>query len=153
MECLVLISMCQLKKILVIKADDTLVPKHSGKFCGQIVFRLLLLLGLALGGQGLLRAQSTSLNVTNFGARGDAVQISVAMTSNSSAVIFPASNPLTSADVGKVILLFGVGPATTPTNHQDLIASIVSVSNGTNVILSGTTNRARARRSGRTLRD
>jgi hypothetical protein len=46
------------------------------------------------------------------------------------------ASPLSSADVGKVILLFGVGPATTPTNNQDLIATIVSVTNGTNVTIS-----------------
>ena len=122
--------------------------------CCQFILRALLLLGFALGSQNVLQASpsllnninatSTSLNVTNFGARGDAVQILVTTISNSSVVTFPATNPLASTDVGKVILLFGVGPATTPTNNQDLIASIVSVSNGTNVILSGTINRARA---------
>ena len=35
-----------------------------------------------------------------------------------------------------VIELFGVGPATSPTNNQDLITTIVSVVDGTNVTIS-----------------
>jgi hypothetical protein len=86
-------------------------------------------LALRLSGQ-------TNMSVLDYGAQGDAVRISAATVSNSPVVTFPASNPLTSLDVGKVILLFGVGPATTPTNNQDLIASIVSVTNGTNITIS-----------------
>src|SRR5271165_3297558 len=61
-----------------------------------IVLSVLLAFGVAWGAG----AQSTSLNVTNFGAVGDAVQILVATVSNSSVVTFPASKPLSGADVG-----------------------------------------------------
>ncbi len=121
-------------------------PRHKriatfvGGFHRRLAPMALLLLWLVLGGQWVLHAESTSLNVTNFGARGDAVQILVTTISNSSMVTFPATHPLASTDVGKVILLFCVGQATTPTNNQDLIASIVSVSNGTNITISGTTS-------------
>jgi len=106
-------------------------------FFRQLAQMSLLLLSLAINGPAVLHAQSTSLNVTNFGARGDAIQSVVTTTGSSSVVIFPATNPLSHADVGKIILLFGVGPATTTTNNQDLIASIVSVSDGTNITISG----------------
>jgi hypothetical protein len=82
------------------------------------------------------RAQGQSLNVTNFGARGDAQQMLVGTVSNSAVVTVQTTNRLSRPDVGKVILLFGVGPATTPTNNQDLVAQIVSVANGTNVTIS-----------------
>jgi hypothetical protein len=75
----------------------------------------------------------TSLNVTNFGAWGDAVQFFVNTTSNSAVVM--TTNQLSSADVGKAMELFGAGPYTTPTNNQDLVAIISNVSNGTNITL------------------
>jgi hypothetical protein len=85
---------------------------------------------MAISGQA-----QTSLNVTNFGAVGDAVQVWVSTVSNSPSVIF--TNVLTSADIGKTIELFGVGDFTTATNNQDLIAVITSVVNGTNAYISG----------------
>ncbi len=84
------------------------------------------------------RAQGPSLDVTDFGARGDAVSFLVATVDNSAAVTIQSTNRLSSADVGKLILLFGVGPATTSSNNQDLITTIQSVSNGTNLILATT---------------
>src|SRR4030081_426693 len=79
------------------------------------------------------RAQ-TILNVTNFGARGDAVQVWVNTVSNSAVVL--STNQFSSADVGKVMMLFGAGAYTTPTNNQDLLVTIVTVLNGTNVSIS-----------------
>src|SRR5580698_8397098 len=55
------------------------------------------------------RAQA-SLNVTDFGARGDAVQFSVNTVSNSTVVSVAGTNKFSSADVGKVIQVFGAGP-------------------------------------------
>ncbi len=79
--------------------------------------------------------QPTVLNVTNFGALGDAVNVSVNTVSNSYTVT--TTNQFTSADIGKVISIFGAGLPLGPTNApQDLPALIVSVSDGTNLTLS-----------------
>jgi hypothetical protein len=83
-----------------------------------------------------LAVQSATLNVTDFGARGDAISITANTVTGSSVVTVQTSNALSGADIGKLMLLFGAGPATTPTNHQDLIASIEQVNNGTNITLS-----------------
>jgi hypothetical protein len=90
---------------------------------------LLLLLALPAWAQ-------TTLNVTNFGARGDAVRMLVNTVSNSTVITVRSTNQLSSADVGKLILLFGAGPYTTPTNNQDLIATITNVVNATNIYIS-----------------
>jgi hypothetical protein len=74
------------------------------------------------------------LSVTGFGARGDATTILARTISNSPTIICP-TNRFTSADVGKVVELFGAGAATSPTNHQDLVATIVRVANPTMVTL------------------
>jgi hypothetical protein len=92
---------------------------------------------------GSTRAQTLTLNVTNYGARGDAVQIWASTVSNSAVVTF--TNKLTAADIGKAIELFGVGAINigpnvnnvNATNNQDLIAVITNVVNGTNVYISG----------------
>ena len=94
------------------------------------------------------QAQIVTLNVTNFGAVGDCADITVSVSSNSPVVI--TTNRFTSADVGKVMCLFGAGYyatlstnghfngsyGNTPTNHQDMVVTIRSVSNGTNVTIS-----------------
>ena len=85
------------------------------------------------------QAQVT-LNVTNFGARGDAVQFSANTASNSGLVT--TTNQLSSADVGKVVVLFGVGPLGTVDpnglyHHQDLLTTIAGVDGtGTNITLA-----------------
>ena len=103
--------------------------------------RTLLLAGwFALGfGAGFPNAgwsQTTTLNVLDFGARGDAVQTFASTVSNSTIVTLAPTNSLSSADVGKVIELFGVGTATTNSNYQDLVAVILSVTNATNITIS-----------------
>lgn len=104
----------------------------------------LLFLGYGISGQ----AQIATLNVTNFGAIGDCANITVNVTSNSAVVV--TTNQFSSADVGKVVQLFSGGYFAilttntpffgnyrgTPTNHQDLVATILSVANGTNVTIS-----------------
>lgn len=99
------------------------------KYLWPLFATFLVVLGQNSFGQAML-------NVTNFGAQGDATQMFVKTVSNSSVVTIQSTNQLSNADVGKLILLFGAGPATTPTNHQDLVASITQVSGGTNVTLS-----------------
>ena len=96
-----------------------------------------LVLSLAIGWLVLIASISqaqTTLNVTNFGARGDAVQFLANTKSNS--VVVTTTNHLSSSDIGKVIELFGAGPLGTSTNHQDLLAKIVNVVNATDLYLS-----------------
>lgn len=109
-------------------------PADSSVGVGRITVYLLLV-GLCFLAT-YCRAETRTLNVTDFGARGDAVSITANTVSGSPAVTVPATNALTSADTGKLMLLFGAGPATTPTNHQDLIATIQKVDKGTNITLS-----------------
>ncbi len=98
-----------------------------------------MLLGTVLGHIGPIAfslAQSSSLNVADFGARGDAVQLLAGTVSNSANITVQSTNRLSEADVGKLVLLSGAGPYTTPTNNQDLVATILEVSNGTNATIS-----------------
>jgi len=83
-----------------------------------------------------LKSQAGTLDVTRFGARGDAASIMANTVAGSTMITISATNALSSADVGKLMLLFGAGPATSPTNHQDLIATIQRVDRGTNITLS-----------------
>jgi len=94
------------------------------------------------------QTQAATLNVTNYGAIGDCANITVSVSSNSSVVV--TTNQFSTADVGKVMCLFGVGHYAnlstngyfggsyggTPANHQDMVVSILSVANGTNVTIS-----------------
>ncbi len=88
------------------------------------------------------RAQTTSLNVTDFGATGDAVQFSVNTVSNSTVVSVAGTNIFSSSDVGKVIEVFRAGPWMTYSNwgvivtQQDIVCLITNVSDGTNLSLS-----------------
>jgi len=106
-----------------------------------------LLLPLLVGCVGLMAPVSlaqTALNVTNFGAVGDAVQFFVNTTSNS--MVVTTTNQLSSADIGKAIEIFGAGPQTTGVDsygnntngNQDMVATITGVQNGTNVYVSQT---------------
>ena len=97
---------------------------------------LFLALWFCLGPSDTGWALTTTLNVLNFGAKGDAVQTLATTVSNSTTVSLLSTNSLSNADVGKIIELFGVGPITTGTNCQDLIAQIVSVSNATTLTIS-----------------
>jgi hypothetical protein len=108
---------------------------------GRLFFSLIV--GLMAFRATFSRAQTT-LNVANFGARGDAVQFLVNTTSNS--VVVTTTNQLSSADIGKAIEVFGVGTQTYGKNsygvtnygNQDLIATITNVVNGTNIYLDQT---------------
>ena len=107
---------------------------------------ILIIVFIAL--YNIIASAQTQLNVTNFGAVGDCADITVSVSSNSPVVI--TTNLFTSADVGKVMCLFGAGYyatlstngyfngsyGNTPTNHQDMVVTIYSVSNGTNVTIS-----------------
>jgi PKD repeat protein len=85
----------------------------------------------------------TTLNVTSFGAVGDAAQVWVSTTAGSGKVAF--TNTLSAADIGKTIELFGVGQfnkgnnvvGVYVTNAQDLIAVITNVDDSNNAYISG----------------
>jgi hypothetical protein len=96
----------------------------------------VILVAIALGTLCPRPGRAATLNVVNFGARGDAVQTLANTTSKSTRVTLVAGNRLSSGDVGKLIELFGAGPATSPTNNQDLIATIVSVRSATSITIS-----------------
>jgi hypothetical protein len=104
-----------------------------------------LLLPLVAGWLALMATSSQAqmtLNVANFGARGDAVQFWVNTKINS--VVVTTTNQLSSADIGKTIEVFGVGTQTYGQNsygknaygNQDLVATITNVVNGTNIYVS-----------------
>lgn len=99
---------------------------------GRLV-RSILIGAIMVFSQESISAQ-TMLNVTNFGARGDAVQFWVNTTSNS--VVVTTTNLLSSADIGKAIEVFNAGVPTSPTNCQDMVATITNVVNGTNIYIS-----------------
>jgi hypothetical protein len=75
----------------------------------------------------------TMLNVTNYGANGDASVLSVNIISNSSVVT--TATLLSSSDIGKSIEIFGGGPLGTTNIHQDLLAYITNVIDSTNLYL------------------
>jgi hypothetical protein len=107
-----------------------------------ILARLGSLWAILAQGTTAMQAQTNFLNVTNFGAKGDAVPLLVNTVSNSAAATVPPTSPLSSADIGKLFLIFGAGPATSPTNNQDLIATITAVSRGTNITMSAAAGRS-----------
>jgi PKD domain len=90
----------------------------------------------------LTRAQ-TSLNITDYGAVGDGIKFSVNTVSNSTVVTVSGTNTFSSADVGKVIEVFGAGPWVSYSNwgavvtQQDIVCLITNVSaDGTSLSLS-----------------
>ncbi len=106
--------------------------KHHSKYLLFVLVNWLVVLG-----QGGISgpAQAATLNVTNYGARGDVLSLSVNTINNS--YVVTATNQLSSADAGKVIEIFGAGTPLTPTNSpQDFAAIIESISDSTNLTLS-----------------
>lgn len=75
-----------------------------------------------------------ALNVTDFGAVGDAVQSYASSTSNS--VVIVTTNTFSSADLGKAIEVFDAGAVTSAPECQDLISTITNIINGTNLYIS-----------------
>ena len=105
------------------------MPRHQRSLpCTALVLCLFFI------GSNLSLGQPLFLSVTNFGARGDALAISASVISNSPTITC-ATNHFTSADVGKIVELFGAGAPTGPTNHEDLVATIVRVANAQTAIL------------------
>lgn len=90
-----------------------------------------------------------TLEVTDYGAKGDAVDIVVSVVLNSATVT--AANPSFSvSDIGKVMCIFGAGPKATlsgsgvfggnysgtPTNNQDLVVTIRTFVDASHVTIS-----------------
>jgi lysophospholipase L1-like esterase len=85
---------------------------------------------------------TASVNVTDYGAKGDAVRFAVQTTSNSAMVSVLGTNRFSSADIGKVIEVFRAGPWLRFSNNpakpfvvtnQDTICLITNVTDGTNL--------------------
>lgn len=66
---------------------------------------------------------ASNLNVADFGAKADALHFTCETAAWG---ITNASISLSSGDVGKIIELFSVGPATSGTNHQDYIGVLTN---------------------------
>jgi hypothetical protein len=79
---------------------------------------------------------STPINVTNYGAIGDGQWTAITATAGSTNITTTTNSPMTAAQVGEVIEMFGVGPVGYPNSgtNQDELAMIVSV-DGTNIAL------------------
>jgi hypothetical protein len=93
-----------------------------------------LLMCLLLAGLGTsIQAQNT-LNVTNYGAIGDAVQFYANTISNS--VVVTTTKLIPDSAIGEAIELIGCGTVTTPPYCQDMVATITKVVNGTNIYVS-----------------
>lgn len=92
---------------------------------------------------GGIASSQTLLNVTNFGAIGDATNIVVTVTSNS--FVLTTGSILSSADVGKSIEVFGCGTNTygvdsfgnNTNGHEDMVCKITNVVSGTNIYIDG----------------
>lgn len=108
-----------------------------GYFSNKFFLRMIVLsIGIIAGLPRTYLAATATLSVSDFGARGDAFQTLANTVAGSPVIHVLPTNQLTSADIGKLVLLFGIGPSSSPTNQQDLVAQIVSISQGTNLTLS-----------------
>jgi hypothetical protein len=106
--------------------------RHSSKSLRIRVVRILVT--VILGGASAEATAQSSLNVTNFGAKGDAVQFYANTTSNS--VVVTTTDTFSGADIGKSIQVFDAGTVTIAPECQDLLATITNVVNGTNLHVS-----------------
>jgi len=93
--------------------------------------------------QYLSNSPSLSINVTNYGALGDAVQFYVNTTSNLNLVT--TTNIISNSVIGDAIEVFNAGPITPfgtnsfniyTNGYLDLVATVTNVVNGTNLYLS-----------------
>jgi len=128
--------------------NNRCLPRVEG---GRGFWRYLLVC-LMLGIFPLCGQAQITLNVKDFGAKGDAVQFYVNTVSNS--VVVTTTNQCSTADIGKFIEIFRVGKPTygrnsygvTTNDNQDLMAVVTNVVAGTNLYLNvvqisgGTTN-------------
>ena len=110
------------------------LPERGGEGIGSQGRRFWLLVCLLLTGLGISTQAQNTINVTNYGAIGDAVQFFANTVSNSAVVT--TTNPIPSSAIGEVIELFGCGPVTVAPNCQDMVATIVNVVDGTNIFVS-----------------
>ena len=98
---------------------------NARKYCSRSCVFVLLVWLFSIG-SFRARGQAPPLNVIDFGARGDAITISVNTVRGFATITCPA-NLFTGADLRKVVELFGAGGATSPTNYQDLVANITRI--------------------------
>jgi hypothetical protein len=88
---------------------------------------------------GLLLAQAggahASLNVTNFGARGDLLTLTNVSVVSNSPVLLCASANFTAADTNKLVEIFNAGTFRSVSN-ETLIAAITAVTSSSNITVS-----------------
>lgn len=94
------------------------MSSHTNNIIREVLVCLLCL--------GCFIIHAETISITDKGARGDAVRVSV-NTDIHSNLIVSRTAIFSNADMGKVIEIFGAGESTTGINHQDLIATIVKV--------------------------
>jgi len=78
------------------------------------------------------------VQVTENGAKGDAVKI-IASAESGSPVISLKGIQVSPSDEGKIVILYGAGPATTSTtatNHQDMLATVIEIPDESHLKLS-----------------
>src|ERR1700722_8660980 len=106
-----------------------------------LVICSFIILGTILPCFAELPTGTTALNITDYGAVGDGVKFSVNTVSNSTVVTVSGTNTFSSADVGKIIEVFGSGPwvyygGSAVVTQQDIICLVTNVSaDGTSLSL------------------
>jgi hypothetical protein len=76
------------------------------------------------------------VQITENGARGDARPIEIASKLHSPQVSVISGGGVTDTELGKVIMLYGAGPSTTATNHQDYLGKVIGVPDERHLTLS-----------------
>lgn len=102
---------------------------HSGKMKAIVALLTICILGLSTHAEEVVQ-------VTENGARGDARPITVSTELNSAVVSAGSGISFSDADVGKAIMLYGAGPATTATNNQDYLGKVIGVPDEKHLTLS-----------------
>jgi hypothetical protein len=109
-------------------------PRNLRIKAAAFVRQFLMLACLLFAGFGISVQAQNTLNVTNYGAVGDAVQFFANTVSNS--VVVTTTNPVPDSAIGEAIEVFGAGAVSIAPNCQDMVATITNVVNGTNIYVS-----------------
>ena len=79
------------------------------------------LAGIAFLAAHAMAAGGGALDVVEAGARGDARKIQVATKAHSPVVRILSGHSCSKSDLGKIVMIYGAGAATTATNNQDYL--------------------------------
>ena len=100
------------------------------------MFRILFILIFPASLYGNSVILPEQINVGTQGAKGDAIKILASVTAGSSLIALNSSMRISPAEKGKIVMLYGAGPVTVGSNHQDLVGTVVAVIDGTHLKLS-----------------